>query len=178
MRNLILVGLFLIVTSCSEKQQSSINPTYFDLKSFFGSEAEKLKLVDTHIRKKIVTGNDFEQKEFANINWEKELRPFSESDINKPAWKFSYSVDTFYLQSQVHVVYKTTEAKLPIKKLEVIFKNKEVAMVNISTEKKNAYYHSIQNLFYEVDKGYSIHGGQKVILADSSNYSIEATFIK
>jgi hypothetical protein len=178
MRILILVGLFFIVASCSEKQQASINPTYFDLKSFFRSEAESLTLTDMHIRKKITTLSDLEEKEFRNINWEKELRPFSESDINKPAWKLSYSIDTFYLQSQVSIVYKSKEAKLPIKKLEVILKNNKVAMIKIASEKQNSYYHSAQNLFYEVGKGYSIQGGQKVILADSSKYNIEATFIK
>lgn len=178
MRILILVALFFIVASCSEKQQASINPTYFDLKSFFKSEAERLKLTGMHIRKKIITGNDIEERTFDNVNWEKELRPFSESDINKPAWKMSYAVDTFYLQSQVNIVYKSKENKLPIKKVEVILKNNIVAMIKISSEKQNSYYHSIQNLFYEVGKGYSIQGVQKVILADSSKYSIDATFVK
>jgi hypothetical protein len=178
MRILFLVGVFFLVVSCSEKQQASVEPTYFDLKSFFKKEAESLKLTGMHIRKKIITGNDLEQKEFTNINWEKELRPFSESDINKPAWKLSYLVDTFYLQSQVNVVYKSKEAKLPIKKLEVILKNDKVAMIKIDSEKQNSYYHSIQSLFYEVGKGYSIQGGQKVILADSSKYRVDAVFFK
>ena len=146
MRILFLIGVLLIFASCSEKQQASLNPTYFDLKSFFKDEAENLKLTKTHIRKKIISGNDLEEKEFTNIDWEKELRPFSESDINKPAWKLSYSVDTFYLQSQVHVVYKSKETKLPIKKLEVILKNNKVAMIKVASEKQNSYYHSKQNL--------------------------------
>ena len=178
MRILILLGLFFIVASCSKKPETKVPPTYFDLKAFFKKESENLKVTETHIRKKIYTGNELEEKEFKNIDWSKELRPFSEADINKPAWKLSYTVDTFYLQSQVNIVYKSKEAKLPIKKLEVILTNNKVAMIKIASEKQNSYYHSVQNLFYEVGKGYSIQGGQKVILADSSNYSIEAIFIK
>jgi hypothetical protein len=178
MRIVILLGLFFIVTSCSKKPETKVPPTYFDLRAFFKKESENLKVTGTHIRKKIYTGNELEEKEFKNIDWPKELRPFSEADINKPAWKLSYSVDTFYLQTQVHVVYKAKEAKLPIKKLEVIFTNNKVAMIKISSEKQNSYYHAIQNLFYEVGKGYSIKGGQKVILADSSKYSVDAVLFK
>jgi len=168
--------LSLIFFACNPKNEIKLTNNFFNLKDYFKRQSELLQKNKIHLNKKIAKDGKEENIDFETINWEKELRPFEDCDLNKPAWKKSYQVDTFYLSSQTHLLYKALEPKLSIRKLEVIFRSDTVYMINILLEKNNAYYQSHQQLHYEPWKGYNIIGSQKVIFTDSTTFNIKAVF--
>src|SRR5476649_2853026 len=66
--------------------------TYFDLKGYFKADAAKLTAHNKPVLKTVVHNTITESKKISIDNWDRELSLFSNSDINKPAWKDSYAM--------------------------------------------------------------------------------------
>lgn len=170
------VFILMVLSSCNNSEVIKTSNQFFQVREYFIKQAESLKKNNVHLQKSINRDNKIESKNILSVDWKKELRPFEDCDLNKPAWKKSYKADTFYLSNQTHLIYKALEPKLSVRKLEVILHADTVIMLNINIEKKNAYYQSSQQLHYEPWKGYTVIGSQKVILADPTNFNIKAIF--
>ena len=166
----------IVFTSCNSSEGTKTSNQFFQVKEYFNKQAEVLQKNNIHLQKSINRDHKEESKNIVTVDWKKELRPFEDCDLNKPAWKKSYKADTFHLSNQTQLIYTALEPKLSVRKLEVILCADTIFMVNILIEKKNAYYQSSQRLHYEPWKVYTVIGSQKVILANPTNFNIKATF--
>ncbi len=168
--------LFLLFISCNPSNEVKTQNQFFQLKEYFHDQSEQLQKKNVSLQKSISKDGKVENKNIVTLNWSKELQPFEDCDLNKPAWRKSYKADTFFLANQTHLIYKALEPKLAVRKLEVIIREDTVYMVNILIAKKNSYYQSTQQLNFIPGKGYTITGSQKVIFADPTTFLIKANF--
>ena len=170
---------FAIVISCSsvttEENQAK---TYFDIDSFINDQVTFLKKNNFSIEKTIAKDGIVESKKNNSPDWDKELEPFSSSDINKPNWKLSYIIDTTYEDDTLMINFNCKDSNLVVKSISVKLTNKKVHFLQIKNHKLNSYFNSSQMLELIPDSGYSIFGHQGVLLGDTTSYSIKARFIK
>ncbi len=176
-RSIFLYVLMIFICGCTGEPVSKDDIHFFDLKNYFNSQQKNLAERRVSIDKTINRNGITEHRKFELTDWEKELRPFQEADINKPAWKKSYRMDAVSEKGNSKIVYTSKEEKLAVKKMEISFRDDTVTQVHISIEKKNSYYLAQQELEYTPGKGYSISGKQKVIMGDSISYLINTSFI-
>jgi hypothetical protein len=96
MNKLYIILLLLIFSNCKEGAPQYLGNTtpLFDLKGFLDNEiATHLKDVKT-VKKTVTVNGKTETKEVTIKDWKEELKPFFNSDINRPAWRDKYKVDT------------------------------------------------------------------------------------
>jgi hypothetical protein len=156
-------------------KETGANMKYFDIQGFFKAESARLAKSNKPILKTIKHNGVTESKKVLIINWDTELSLFSESDINKPAWKNSYSVQAdsniiIYMAKEPELITREVLIKL------VAGKVKYMMIINANDAKK----HSINNLFYKYneklsyfpDSLYLIQRAQTIRLLGTNKYDI------
>lgn len=155
-----------------EIKETGAELKYFDIKEYFKTQADKLQAQNPLVNKSVKHNGTTESKRLSIGNWERELSSFTESDINKPAWKSSYSIDS----SANTVTYK---AKLPeLKTREVVISKKDgkVAGIVIVNDTKNLLYNTSERLSYYPDSCYIINKTQTVKVIGANSYEIKGKF--
>jgi hypothetical protein len=119
---------------------------------------------------KTVTHNGVTESKKVKIdNWMRELSLFSESDINKPAWRDSYKIQ----QTDHTLIYMATDTTL--KTREIIINKKQdgqVQYIAIYNYTKNLLYDTREKLTYMPDSIYKIEKTQHVKLLGTNKYVI------
>lgn len=175
MKNYFLLFVILLC-SCNKSETVSIHK-YFDLKKYFEAEASRLQSGNMQLEKVLIKGNQSENIHQDSVNWNKTLAPFISCDINKPSWSNSYSVDSIRSDSSLTVIYKGIEENLPVRTIEIIWKNEIITSIKIYKEKNSFYYTSSETYDYN-SSGFNMTGKQKVRLMDEVSYEIKGMFIK
>lgn len=168
-----IIAAFLI--SCSNNQKAFDDKVYFNIKSFFESEAKRLQVQKKAIRKTVEQNHQSETKQVTITDWQNELNLFIESDINKPSWKDSYTVN----QNGSTLTYLAKEEKLKTRKI-VIQKSADgkVRSILIRNKVKNYLYSSEEELTYHTDSSYQITKKQSVIFIGDNTFKVEGFFFK
>lgn len=169
------IGCGNVGTSESEIKQSTLK--YFDLKGFIEMETERLTEL-TSFTKTVFVNGEQETKSFNQMDANAELTPFSDSDINKPAWSDKYDIDSVFNQNKelVGLQYQTKDSKLKTKKMSIDFQNNKVAKVYIENAINSSVADIYQTLMYQPKKGFSIESRQDVSLMDENQFKIEVSF--
>src|SRR5215469_10670175 len=85
----------LCFASCKSDSGAAKDTTkFFDLKGYFASEAARLNKLNPNVDKTAIYNHQTEEQKTHINNWASELSMFSGSDINKPAWRLSYDVQS------------------------------------------------------------------------------------
>ncbi|MXV51352.1 hypothetical protein GS399_10260 [Pedobacter sp. HMF7647] len=156
--------------SCSQPGKPIKTDTYFDLAGYFSREAERLSRLNPDILKTVSRNGEQEQKKLRVTNWKNELELFELSDINKPAWRDSYSVK----QSGSSVSYLSNDPKLRTREIKIDFDDaKKVKHILIVNKSDNALYTSDETLNYFPDSAYSIDKRQHVVLIGNNDYLVQ-----
>lgn len=171
-RPIFLVMIILFCISCNPGNTSKPSLKYFDLAGWMKNQATELKAEHRGLERTITKDGKSETITSDTANWVREFQPFIEADLNKPAWLNSYETDSILKDSILIVRYTALEKRLPVRKMEITFLNKQVQTVMVWSAKKNSYFQSDQELTYQTNIGYDLVGSQKVILADSLSYKI------
>jgi hypothetical protein len=122
--------------------------------------------------------NQLESKELSVSNWEHELKPFFESDIDKPAWHLAYDCDTVKTDSLMQVVYVANDEKAPVRRMQIDYLKEKIQRIDIQFEKNNPWFSSKRTLIYQRNIGYQINGEQNMVLSDPSLFEINVKFIQ
>ena len=120
---------------------------------------------------RIVNGEREDMKVKIN-NWEKEFETFISSDINKSSWRGSFKVKKDYSTE----IYVTDNEKIPIKKVEIFYRNDKISGIKIIINTSNRLYISKDTLSYYPDSLYQIKKVQKIKLMDQKTYQIIGKF--
>ena len=166
--------LIFLLSGClsSEKENTSNQIYYFDLKTYFTKTATELNRKKPLVNKTVSKNELSENKKIKITDWKTELALFIDADINKKAWKDSYSKDT----SATKIIYTAKEADLKTQKIEIDLKNGLPIKFKIITKMDNLLYHSTEELEFYPDSVYSINKHQKVTIISQNNYLIKGFF--
>ena len=165
--------LFLSACKPDNVKEGTTNQ-YFDIKGYFANSVKQLAQRPDKIISKTVTHNGTSESRQVEIkNWATELSLFTESDINKPAWRESYSI----IVKPNELIYT---AKYPELKTRRVVINKaapeEILSIRIENQVNNALYKTSEELVYFPDSAYSIEKHQKILLLGANNYKITGRF--
>ncbi len=141
---------------------------YFDVRGYFLKDAERLKKNNRLVLKTATHNNITETKTVRINDWAKELTLFIASDINKPAWKDSYSI----VATDDFLIYKAKTPELKTRELLVKKTNGKIKYVLIFNRTTNILYQTTEKLSYFVDSLYVIEKIQRVRLMGTNNYKI------
>ena len=170
----LLLLVLIAFSACTQEKKEKPALHFFAIRSYFEKQITDLTNQHTSLQKRITKDGTSEEKIQAQPDWKKELRPFTDCDINRPAWFKGYRIDTLQTISETHLLYTALEEKLAVRKMDIALLQDSVQSITIMLEKKNAYFNSSQSLMYIPGKSYRINGSQKVIMADPINYEINA----
>jgi hypothetical protein len=170
----LLYGLCLFFfSSCSRSEKTElINPTYFDIKSYFINEASSLSVGKSLVLKEVNRNGEKEVKNILIQDWEKEFDLFIQSDINKPSWTSSYKVENLGDTT----IYNALTPNLRTRVIQIIKTNNEINSILIKNESLNKLYKSYEYLTYYPDSTYIIEKVQQVRFLGENNYKIIGTF--
>jgi hypothetical protein len=166
--------LLLGIAACKRDNAASAGTAkFFDIKGFFRADSLRLAKLNPLVDKTVTHNKIAETQKVHITNWGNELSLFTESDINKPAWKGSYGVTT----ENDLLIYR---AKDPLLKTQEIIIKKDgdrVKWILIFNHTKNILYETAEKLSYFPDSLYLIQKSQKVKLLGKDTYRISGTFI-
>ena len=173
-------GMMLLCTgmlcaSCRpEIKEAKGSLAYFDIKGFFTADAARLNREQIMVTKTVMHNGDSQTKNINNINWVNEFALFINSDINKPAWSSSYTIQN----TNGLLVYK---AKTPDLKTSLVVIKKDgdkIRSIIIDNHTANMLYENTEQLTYFPDSVYQISKWQKVRFLGKNTYSIKGVFVK
>jgi hypothetical protein len=173
MKNLVIILLFLLVSCTSENTNSEVREIYyFDLKTYFTEEAEKLSQQKQLVNKSITHNDSVEEKQMQINNWTEELALFIESDINKTSWKDSYKKDS----TSNKITYTAKEDNLKTQSVEIEFSENKPSKFKIINKTHNYLYKTDEILEYIPGSSYLINKKQQVTLLGENDYLIQGLF--
>ncbi len=152
---------------------------YFDLKGYFDSEVQRLAKFQK-VKKTATVDGQQEERTIDSLNFEEELKIFSNADINRAAWSDKYEIDSVFNQQQqlVQLNYTSKDEDLRTKKISIDFEANAVSKVFIENSTSSAVADTKQLLTYEPEVGYTIESHQKVSFTDDNTFLVEVRFLK
>ncbi len=169
---IVLGGIALtgLLPSCKpETKEAGASLKYFDLKGFIDKEAKKLTKQNKPVLKSVSHNGIAESKKVHIDDWDTELSVFKEADINRPAWKDSYSI----VSDGNFLIYKTLDSTLTTREILIKKENQKVEWIMIINRTKNKLYLSTEKLSYFPDSLYLIEKYQRIRFMGTNNYKIE-----
>ena len=153
---------------------------YYDLPSFMSKQVENLQSKGQWVRKHVTKDGHSHIIEHGDVDWKEELDLFIESDINRPAWRGEFKVDTIDLEREYVITYKTSNEQIPVKNVVVTIDKdtRQCLKLTVDRRTKNFLYTSDQSLYFTTGEGYMMKGKLSVSLLFDSEYSIDSEFIE
>jgi hypothetical protein len=143
-------------------------------------QVETLQSRDQRVRKHVTKDGHSHIIEHGDIDWKEELDAFKEADINRPAWRGEFKIDSISLERVFVITYKTDNEEIPVKNVVVTIDKdtRQCLQVTVDRRTKNFLYSSDQSLFFTTGEGYMMKGKLSVSYLFDSEYSIESEFIE
>lgn len=163
-----MILMALILASCNGAEQRSA-PGYIDLRKFFEDESIRFEKSKVKIDKSVSRNGVSERKKNISVDWKNEFSLFIESDINKPAWRNSYSITA----DSLHVLYAALDSNLRTRSI-LLKKDAQGRLIQVSilNRTRNSLYNSTETLSYVTDSMYAILKHQDIVLLGSNDYEI------
>ena len=179
----LFVICLLVLSSCREEETDpNEKKTYYDLKGFVDNQIVYLNEKKPKVTKTVQLGGKKEVRAEIETDWKKELELFVQADINKPAYRNSYSI----IRSDSSVYeYRIKEGeKLPVQYLMIKVDSATQQPVSVkallrsenkiySSEKSIELTSSRRNSLLEVS-AYSVKGYQKLLFMNRKSFDITA----
>jgi hypothetical protein len=177
----IKIAIFLIagfvwllgIGSCkSDSRSASDTMKFFDIKGYFRADSARLAKLNPLVKKTVMHNGITETKKVHIPNWGTELSLFSESDINKPAWKASYDVQA---DNDEFLIYKAKDPSLKTRSIVIKKEGDHVKWIMMLNHTKNILYESFEKLTYFPDSLYLIQKKQRVRVLGTDIYTISGS---
>lgn len=164
-----LLGVVLIFYGCNpavKNQNGALD--YFDIKGYFEKEALRLNKSNPSLLKTVEVNGAAETKKIHIPDWKKELSIFSDSEINRTAWKGLFSTN----KTDAQELYQSDNKKVPVKEVLILKKDGRISGIRILVKNSNMLYSSTDTLSYYPDSLYRINKKQHIKLMAEKRYSI------
>jgi hypothetical protein len=177
MRILISLLVFtLSFYSCNPLAEKGDLAPYFDSKSWFSIQLEKLNEGDQLLRKTV------DEKESVIIdipNWEKELGIFLSYDLGHPAQQGKFFIQEYNIDAEsTRTRYKSTDPASSLRRIEVVNTLGQDVKIIITDSSSNIMYNAHKVLTFDLEKHeYQIEHLQESRWFKPTEYKITGTFI-
>ncbi|MES2276818.1 MAG: hypothetical protein V4592_12400 [Bacteroidota bacterium] len=162
-----------LLSSCKpEIKETKGELKFFDLKGYFKADSARLSSRHPMVTKTVMQNNIAQTKKVYIANWGREFELFENSDINRPAWRDSYSIST----DTNSVTYEAKSPDLKTRKIVIQKNGNRIKCILIINHTQNLLYESTEKLSYCPDSAYQIDKAQKVRLLGENVYSIKGLF--
>ena len=182
MNRFLYIALVFSFVSCSDLAEVYYENDryYFDLPTFLNERIANLQKNNQWVRKHVTKDGHEHIIERGDIEWNEELDLFLDSDINRPAWRGEFKVDTIKLEREYVVTYKTENKQIPVKNVVVTIDKdtRQCLKLTVDRRTKNFLYQSDQSLYYTTGEGYIMKGKLSINYLFDSEYSIQSEFIE
>ncbi len=167
---MVIISTIFFFPACKpDIKETGATGKYFDLKAYFKADSARLSKIPQPILKTVTHNGVTESKKVKIDNWMRELSLFTESDINKPAWRDSYQTQ----QTDHTIIYMATDTTLKTREILINKKqNGQVKYIAIYNYTKNLLYDTYEKLTYIPDSIYKIEKTQHVKLLGTNKYVI------
>ena len=180
MKPFVLLILSLFAFSCDNSApQTAPKPVYFDVAGYVKSQIETLSARKPTVAKNAFINKQSNTQTTKAIDWAKELELFLQADINKPAFRNSYTIARPDSLTYKYAL-KPTEEKLTVRFLTVKLDSKTGKPVQIKAllKSENRLYESERRLLIEsgVDgkiQHYRVEGFQQLTYFDRNEFRVE-----
>jgi hypothetical protein len=151
--------------------------SFFDLKAYFQSETGRLDLFAS-IEKTVSINGKKETRRVDNNDVSKNLSIFSDSDINRLAWKDKYAVDSIKnnLGELQSLLYMAIDKNMKTQMLSVSFQERIVDSIFIVTQVNGFATDNKKEMVYIPKKGYRILSNQKTLLGTPREIFVEVKY--
>ena len=160
-----------IISACKpDIKETGAGLKYFDVKGYFAKDTAALQRLNKPVVKTVSHNGVSESKTVHIADWGQELNFFVASDINKPAWRNSYTI----VDNDDFLIYRAKDPELQMHQM-VIKKAKEkgkILWILIFNHTKNILYQTTEKLTYYPDSLYEIEKDQHVRLMGNNHYKI------
>ncbi|MBC7399580.1 MAG: hypothetical protein H7289_06520 [Mucilaginibacter sp.] len=164
---LILLLTSLLPSCKPDNIQTGTDLKYFDVKGFFAGDTARLRKLNHITHKTVYHNGNNETKDVRINNWGLELSLFSQSDINKPAWRDSYTI----VKTDNIEIYRAKDPDLKTREIIVKRKGNMVKWIIINNSTKNILYQTKERLSYFPDSIYIIQKDQQICLFGDNRYT-------
>jgi len=170
-----ILFLTICLTSCKPAiKETGASLKYFDIKGYFEKDSARLTQAHKMVFKTVSHNGVAESRKMYIANWGLELNFFKSSDINRPAWRDSYTIQT----DSNFLIYKAKDPDLKTREIMIKMVNKKVKWILITNYTKNLLYTTKEKLSYFPDSLYSIEKMQAVRVIGINRYAIKGAFIQ
>lgn len=182
---LLLGGLLGLLWACETPTQEAKSKVYYNVEGFVKGQIEALTKSKPTVHKTMLLKTETRQQTTNAINWTHELELFLQADINKPAFRNSYTIkrpDSLTYQYTL----KAEEEKLTVRALTIQLDavTQQPRRIDALLKTKNLLYESERHVALEGGlakdqtwriNAYQITGFQQLRFFDRNDFSIEAT---
>ncbi len=184
LNRLVLILVFIGSVGCAPVQDEPGSKTtgkdyFFDIRSYIEQETARLASENKKLEKTIWIGEQKETKVLDSVDWKEELRLFSDSDINRPAWTEKYEGDTLLADpGRVRTIhYKAVDPGLRVQQLTVTFdSNGIIDQLEVKKTLNSLIERIDQYLIYQPESGYELQEKSESSLNTIRDVRIKAQF--
>ena len=189
-RQLAAAGLLLLLAGCNAPESttpSGVSPAagrttaYFPLKAYLDAQAARLNQQHPAVTKQVrLRGEAPETTRVPRVDWNRELQIFYQADLNKPALRGAYAVDSGTTAGGARQYTYTRKAGFgnPVTVLRVEQDGTGVRAVSATLAQTNPLFSSQKKMELRAQHGtitsYQVKGVQKLILFDTVRYATAA----
>jgi len=180
-------ALVFLVAGCSSPEPAASPATsqaataYFPLKQYLDGQAAALNQRHPAVMKHVLLRDTPpETTRVPQVDWTKELQIFYQADINKPALRGAYSVDSSATADGAELYTYTRQPGIEnaVTVLRVERDQAGVRAVSATLSQNNPLFSSEKKMELRAQNGtltsYQVKGVQKLVLFDTVRYSTEA----
>ncbi|QDA60181.1 hypothetical protein [Hymenobacter jejuensis] len=184
----LVAGWGLLITACGSDEQAQPQQTaahstqYFDVKGFLDAQAQLLNRQNPAVEKKVnLRDGKLETTRVPHVDWTKELQIFYQADINKPALRGAYAIESAPTNGQRAYVRKPG-IENTVENLTVTADGDQVRELTARLVQNNPLFYSEKKLYLHTTNGvlsdYRVEGLQKLVMFDTLRYSAAMHIIK
>lgn len=171
-------GIFVVCvvafTQCSTAVKET--PAYVDLPDDLREIIADYRIQRIGLHKEMVFDGGKEALDLDTPNWEKELAGLLAVDLNKPAYKGRYQVDSSQSETGVTTIqYAALEPQTDIQWVKVLYESGKLTEAYVRKTERTGLYQSEQHFSIKRGEGYAISGTQDIRLKGSLKYHIHGT---
>lgn len=172
----VVFAFFTFLLSCKNEVELKNQGYYFSLRDYFKTEENRLSREPILLEKLSTSNLDSSTQTIDKVNWQKELALFIAFDINKPAWKQQFMIDSVRLDDELSLCYLSLDSSIPVKEIRLNFKEGRLEKISAKKATKNFVFQSIEKWSYSPQSGYSLFVNQQVLGFYKNTYTVRGRF--
>ncbi|UPL48973.1 hypothetical protein [Hymenobacter sublimis] len=187
-----LASMVVFLAACEAGEDATVRPNpanrkpaYFNLLGFLETQATLLNQRQPAVEKQVLLRDgQQETTRVTQLDWAKELQIFQQADINKPALRGLYQVDSAATaEGFTRRSYRRQPGtEHPVEQLTVLSEGSTVRELTATVAQDNPLVYSAKTMTLRCQNGqvasYQVRGVQKLVLFDSVRYSVQSRVVR